>query len=199
VKQQIKTLLAGGLLAFGLFGPAMAGPYEDGEAAYERGDYATAIRYWRPLADDGNAAAQTIVGAMYAAGQGVPQDYAQAFFWARKAADHGYIAAQGIVGAMYGMGQGVPQDYAQAVFWLRKAADKGNADAQFSLGLMYEYGRGVPQDYVQANSWFNLAAWSTPDPAVRQGAVQERDELAAKMTPDQIAEAERMARGWSPK
>jgi uncharacterized protein len=61
-----------------LFGAAIAGPLEDGQAAYRRGDYATELALLRPLADQGNAVAQTGLGWMYEYGHGVPQDYAEA-------------------------------------------------------------------------------------------------------------------------
>ena len=87
MKPRIKTLFAaGGVLALALFGTAIAGPLEDGAAAYQRGDYATAERLLRPLAEQGDVAAQASLGAMYANGDGVPQDYAQAVVWYRKAA-----------------------------------------------------------------------------------------------------------------
>jgi uncharacterized protein len=65
-KQRIKTFLAGGVLALALFGVAAAGPFEDGLAAYQRGDYVAAMGYWRPLADQGDDRAQTNLGRMYA-------------------------------------------------------------------------------------------------------------------------------------
>ncbi|MGA2793938.1 MAG: SEL1-like repeat protein [Roseiarcus sp.] len=64
---------------------------------------------------------------------------------------------------------------------------------------MYDKGRGAPQDYTQAHMWFNLAAFRPVDAKVRESAVKNRDELTAKMTPDQIAKAQRMARRWVPK
>ncbi len=73
-------------------------------------------------------------------------------------------------------------------------AKAGNPDAQFKLGYMYYIGQGVAQDYVQAHMWYNLAgAAGTPI-----GAVENRDKVAAKMTPAQIAEAQRLARDWKP-
>src|SRR5216684_6916578 len=75
-------------------------PMEDGLIAYERGDYAAALRLWRPPADRGDAAAQYNLGVMYLNGQGVPQDYAAAATWYLKAADQGYAAAQGSLGVM---------------------------------------------------------------------------------------------------
>jgi TPR repeat protein len=196
VKQQITTLFAGGVLALALFGAAMAGPLEDGQAAVRKGDYATAMQYFRVLADQGNAVAQNNLGFMYDQGLGVPQNYAQAVVWYRKAADQGDAAAQNNLGRMYDGGQGVPQDYAQAVVWLRKAAEQGNALGQVNLGTMCDHGHGVPQDYAQAHMWYNLAASSAEDDAARNEAAKVRDLVATKMTPAQIAEAQRMAREW---
>ena len=112
-----------------LSGPVIAGPFEDGVAAYERQDYATALRLWRPLADQGDARAQNNLGVMYSNGQGVPQDYAEAVRWYRKAADQGFARAQNNLGVMYSNGRGVPQDYVQAHMWLNLAATKGDKDA----------------------------------------------------------------------
>ena len=60
---------------------AVAGPLEDGFAAYEKGDYASALRLWRPLAEQGDAYAQYSLGLMYEKGQGVPEDFVQAHMW----------------------------------------------------------------------------------------------------------------------
>jgi TPR repeat protein len=196
----MRVILAGGLLALVTLSGAAAGQLEDGGAAYDRGDYATAVQLWRPLAERGNAAAQQLLGTMYDQGRGVPQDFAQAVAWFRKAAGAGKSPAALSIGVMYDLGHGVPQDYVQAAKWFRKAADHGNAYAQNFLGLLYEGGQGVPQDYVRAHMWLNLAASSAGAlDDVRGDATKSRDELAAKMTPDQIAEAQRMAREWAPK
>ena len=88
-------------------GAAMAGPYEDATDAYMRGDYTTALRLMRPLAEQGDAAAQFDLGKMYRMGQGLPQDYAEAAKWYRKAAERGYAAAQCNLGLMYAKGEGV--------------------------------------------------------------------------------------------
>ncbi len=180
-------------------GVAVAGPFEDGQAAYQRHDYATALQVWRPLADHGDANAQAYLAGMYANGQGVPQDYAEAVKWLRKAADQGFAPAQFNLGVMYDSAQGVPQDYAEAVKWYRKAADQGLALAQVGLGQLYMHGKGVPQDYVATHMWFNLAASRAEDAEIRDMAIKERDLVASMMTPAQIAEAQRMAREWAPK
>ncbi len=104
----------------------------------------------RAQAEQGDATAQTSLGAMYGLGLGVPQDYAQAAAWYRKAAEQGYAPAQSLLGKMYHEGAGALQDDKQAVAWWRKAAEQGDATAQNWLGVMYAYGRGVPQDYEKA-------------------------------------------------
>ena len=108
---------------------AAAAPLDDGVAAYRQEDYARALRLIRPLAQDGNASAQALLGLMYALGQGVQQDYAAALGWYRKAADQGLASAQCDLGTMYERGLGVNQDYAAALTWYRKAAEQGYADA----------------------------------------------------------------------
>jgi TPR repeat protein len=113
--------------------------------------------------------------------------------WFRKAADQGYADAQYNLGLMYADGQGVTQDDTAAMSWFRRAADQGNAAAQFNLAMMYGRGQGVPQSYIIAYMWFNLAA-ARGD----KDSVQYRDVAAAKTTPAQIAEAQRLAREWKP-
>ena len=94
---------------------------------------------------------------------------------------------------MYASAQGAPQDLAQAANWFGKAADHGNALAQVNLGSMYANGQGVPQDYTQALMWSTLALARAEDDATRELAANLRNAVAAKMTPSQIAEAQRMA------
>jgi TPR repeat protein len=94
-------------------------------------------------------------------------------------------------GNMYSFGKGVPQDYKEAVRLYRLAAEQGNTAAQFNLGSAYYNGLGVPQNDIQAYMWFILA--STGGDA---DDIKTRDDVAATMTPGQIAEAERLAREW---
>jgi len=88
----------------------------------------------------------------------------------------------------------MPQDDAETVRWFRKVADEGDIDAQYSLGLMCTVGGGVPQDYVLAYMWSKLAASQGND-----GATSLRELVTGKMTPEQIAEADKLAREWKPK
>ena len=165
-----------------------------GMDAYHRGDYATALREWQPLAEQGHAVAQYNLGLLYANGQGVTKDDAKARQWYEKSAIQGHADAQVNLGILFVYGRGVPQDYKMAVYWLRLSANQGNDLAQRKFGLMYERGDGVPQDYVQAYMWYNLGTANGAKP----GAVL-RDALAKRMTPDQIAEAQQLAREWKPK
>ena len=126
-------------------------------------------------------------------------DYATALRLWRPLAEQGGADAQFNVGQMYRRGEGVPQDYAMAMFWFQKAADQGLPTAQNAVGQMYYFGHGVPQDYVQAHMWFNLAAANFPTKESRASAIKNRDTVAAKMTPAQIAEAQKLAREWKPK
>ena len=72
---------------------------------------------------------------------------------------------------------------------------RGDAEAQFNLGVRYSNGRGVPQDYVQAHMWFNLAA-SRMTGEIRESAVRLRNVIADELTPDDLSEAQRLAREW---
>jgi len=141
-----------------------ASGFEEGRAAYLRGDYQEAAQRLRPLAEQGNTVAQITLGVMYA------------------------------------KGQGVAQDYAEALKWHRRAADQGDGWAQMFLGEMYENGQGVPQDYVRAYMWYDLGAAhpSALPGKTRDIAAENRDRVARRMTPTQIAEAWRLAREWKP-
>ena len=182
-------------------GPAVAGPFEDATAAYNQGDYTTALRLWRPLAEQGDASAQYNLGFIYYSGLGVPQDTAAAVSWYRKAADQGYAGAQAVLSFMFEKGLGVTQDYAAAASWCRKAAEQGHAVALYNLGLMYATGQGVTRDYVQAHKWFNLAAaqFEASSKEKRETAIKNLNVVAAGMTSAQIAEAQKLAREWKPK
>ena len=150
-------------------------------------------------AEEGDASAQYRLGFMYDAGQGVPQDFREVVRWYRAAAEQGHVSAQFNLGFLYFMGEAIPQDYKEAFRWYRASAVQGNSKAQNSLGAMYRAGRGVPQDYVQAHLWFYLAAANSELDQERKLWAKNRDSIAKKMTSEQIAEAQRLAREWKPK
>jgi uncharacterized protein len=146
------------LLMLAFIEASVAGPLGGANAAYRRGDYATAARIFRSLAERGDPDAQHNLGAMYLRGQGVPQNFAKASKWFQKAADQGKTDSQFNLGLMYAQGQGVPQSYVNALAWLREAGDRGDAIAQSDLGLMYKNGQGTRQNYAEALKWYRLAA-----------------------------------------
>ena len=158
MSQKINAAIAAIVLVSAFAAPVAAGTFEDAVDAHARGDYAKALRLIRPLANDGDAAAQFNLGVMYLTGRGVQQDYSAAALWFRKAAEQGYALAQSNLGTLYLYGRGVTQDDTEAVMWFRKAADQGDAVAEFLLGDKYANGKGVPQGYSEAMIWFQRAA-----------------------------------------
>ena len=161
----------------------------------DAGNHVNALEWYRKAADQGYAVAQVILGWHYHTGEGVPQDDAEAARWYRLAADQGDAVAQQSLGCVYREGKGVPQDDAESVRWFRLAAEQGRADAQHDLACSYRDGNGVPQDYVQAHMWYSLSA-SQSSEAEWANRAKNRDLTAQRMTPDQLAEAQRLAREW---
>ena len=176
-----------------LAAPAWA-DFKAGEKAHHRGDYATALREWQPLAKQGHAVAQYNLGLLYANGQGVPKDDAQARQWYEKATTQEHADAQVNRGSLYDYGRGGPQDFKMAVRWYRRSANQENDLAQRRLGLLYKRGDCVPKDFVQAYMWYKLGAAN----GGMSGAIM-RDELAIRMSSDQLVEAKKLVRDWKPK
>ena len=121
-------------------------------------DHIKGVKWLRLAAEQGDARAQTYLGALWVSGRGVPKDYSQAEKWFRRAAEQGDAVAQFNLGNMYHRGDGVPQDYSEALKWFGKAAEQGDAKAQAFLGVMYGAGRGVAKDYRKAVKWSRQAA-----------------------------------------
>ena len=92
---------------------------------------------------------------------------------------------------LFRSGEGVPEDDAEAVKWYRKAADQGLTLAQFKLGGMYYNGEGVPENHVRAYAWWNLVSASNSSWGTKAKAAKEV--LASGMTPEQIAEAQKLS------
>ena len=120
------------IITLGMAQGANAGPLEDGEAALSRGDYATALSLFRPLAAQGNAKAQFTLGYMYDNGEGVVQDHKEAVKWYRLAAAQGYAQAQNNLGLMYESGRGVDRDYVRAHMWFNLGASNGDFVASWN-------------------------------------------------------------------
>ena len=184
-----RTLLAF-LLLLATVVPAWA-DYQAGLSAYQRGDYATALKEWRPLAEQENADAQNNLGAMYVNGQGVTKDDTEAFKWLKRAAEKGHVGAQYSLGAMYHRGEGVPKDVAESIKWLRRAAEQGHARAQYHVSARYKNGLGVPEDVAESTKWLRRAA--------EQGYAHAQSSISSRYedgegVPKDLAEAARWTR-----
>lgn len=134
----MKRLLLSGILLLTVMvssSDLFGADFEMGRKALNQGDYATALKEWKPLAEQGDARAQTVLGLMYTNGIGVPRDDAEAVKWFRLAADQGYAQAQYNLGVMYAVGQGIQQDDAEAVKWYRLAAVQGYVKAKNALKI----------------------------------------------------------------
>lgn len=156
----VRSLLGAALmlLLLGAAGPAGA-QFSAPSEAFAAGDYASALRAWRPLAEGGDASAQFGVGVIYdEGGDGVAQDFALAAAWYSKAARQGLAEAQFNLGHLYRLGRGVEADPRQAVAWYLKAATQGLASAQYNVALSYETGSGAGQNYTVAAKWYRRAA-----------------------------------------
>ena len=123
-------------LLFFLFGTPALADFQKGLDAYESGDFATALREWKPIAELGDAEAQVNLGVMYMQGLGVTQDYKAALKWYTLAAEQEYALAQTNLGFMYAEGNGVTQNNARAYMWWNIAASQGINQAAVNLSMV---------------------------------------------------------------
>lgn len=184
--KKVKTVALAVML---LSSAVSAQDFEAGTRAFDAGDYETAEKEWRPLAEQGIADAQYFLGLLYAAGLGVPHDDFEAAKWIRLAAEQGLVGAQADLGYMFALGVGIPQDFAESVKWLRLAAVQGDVEAQKNLGIAYLSGAGAPLGKQAAFMWYSVALKNGHE---RVGRL--RDSLASNMTAQEISDAEERAR-----
>jgi TPR repeat protein len=135
--------------------PAAADGYADGQAARMRGDYAEAVRIWRPLAEQGDAGSQNGLGVLYQNGEGVQKNSAEAMMWYQRAAAQGFSKALYNIGYTY---ETEGDNFTEAARWYSKAAAQSFAPAQYKLGRFFRYGHGVPRDPTKAARYFRLAS-----------------------------------------
>jgi hypothetical protein len=102
--------------------------------AWDRASYETSLKVWLPMANEGDAVAQTYVGEIYEKGFGVPPDYGEAAKWYRRAAERGNVRATSNLGYLYEQGLGVKKDAAEAVAWYRRAT--GSSDTPFAIEMV---------------------------------------------------------------
>lgn len=138
--------------------PAVAGPYESGLEAYERGEYSAAVSYWRLGAYFGDAESQLSLATAYNSGKGVSKDTSKALELFLRAAEGGSMSAQFQVGSFYESGLlGAPRNQFEAAKWYGKAAEQGHSASAYRLGEMYFDGRGVPKDEAKAIKLMRLS------------------------------------------
>ena len=179
----LRTIILSFLFSFSVFAD-----WEAGVDAYQAGDYKTALKEFRPLAEQGLADAQFNLALMYEHGEGVVQDYKKALKWYRLAAEQGDATAWHQLGVMHHYGWGVKTNYKEALRFYRLAAPQV-VQTQYSLGAMYYQGQGVNQDIVIAYMWFYVAA-KNGNPRSKGNV----NVLAKEMKPKQITKAEKLAR-----
>jgi TPR repeat protein len=148
--------------AWALSAAVHAAGLQEARKALEQQEFGRAARLLRPLAEQGDAAAQIELALLYFRGRGVPEDDAAAFRWFSRAAALGSTEAMYHVGNMYAFGHGVPKeesdpDQRAAQFYF-EAARRGHTGAQHALGILYLTGKGVQQDRAEAEKWFRRAA-----------------------------------------
>jgi TPR repeat protein len=177
-------VLSAGLLA----GADLASAKRD----YQEKNYDAALKKSTPLAQEGNADAQVLLGRMYMMGQGVNQDRDRAMKWFKAAAVQGNADAEFLLGSMYLLPQ---QDVSEGMKWLRLSADQGMQDAQYLLGKTYLQGiKDAPQDLVQAAMWLLLAAKGNTE--FYQNELRSAE---GRLTMDQLAKAKSLADNWKPR
>jgi len=153
-----------------------------------------AVRFWRAGAEFGSTIAQGALAQALMSGDGASRDPEEAVRWARLGAEKNNAAAQNVLALAYLKGEGgVARSVVEFLRWTRRAANQGNRPSMESLAVSYQLGTGVTQDFVQAHMWANLAAARGSARALKL-----REELAAKMTPEQVAEAQKLASRWRP-
>jgi TPR repeat protein len=189
VPQEFMFLVSAIVLSAGLSaGADLASARHD----YQEKNYAAALQESTPLAEQGNADAQVLLGRMYLMGQGVTQDRDQAMKWFKAAAVQGNADAQFLLGSLLLLPQ---KDVGEGMKWLRLSADQGMRDAQYLLGKTYLQGiKDAPQDLVQAAMWLLLAAKGNTE--FYQNELRSAE---GRLTADQLAKAKSLAAEWKPR
>ncbi len=180
------------LVLAGLHTKAMGEPasasFLEGWAAYENKDYSSALKHWKPLAEEGNPDAQYLVGIMFSNGLGVPVDFEKAGKWFLKSATQGDVGAQYLTGVFLASGKGFSKDLNRASHWFKEAARQGYPDAQSRLGEWYADGKGVKQNLTKAYIWLSLAQANGI-----QTVETKLVEVANQMTTEELKNANRLA------
>jgi TPR repeat protein len=171
---------------------AAAANLDAAKRAYEQKDYVSAYQYAAPLADNGNAEAQVLIGRLYLTGRGVVKDPDMAIKWFSTAASQGNADAEFMLGSMYLLPR---SNTAEGLKWVRLSADHGNQDAQLLLGKTYMDGvPELPRDPVQGDMWLRLAAKNNLPFYQNELLAAERE-----MNSVDIEKAKELAAAWKQK
>lgn len=175
----------------------VAGAYRRGEGVTKSSELA--VRWYGRAAANGDVTSQRILGQMLLMGEGVHRNPTRAWDWLERAAEQGDTYAANTLYDMFYTGDGVPRDFAYSIDWLTKSAEYGDPWAQAKLGHHYRIGIGVPKDMIKAYTWTNLAGADSSDEGRAQSARLVRDDMEKEMSPDQLAEAQRLSAAFLPK
>lgn len=148
-----RCLVAAALL-IATAGPLQAQSVKAGIDAWQRSDYAGAVKIWRPLADKGDADAEFNLGQAYRLGRGVATNLAAAKTWFERAADQGHLDAETTLGLLLFQNN----EQADGLKWLKKAAERGEPRALLVYGTALVNGDGVTQDPVLGYAYVSRAA-----------------------------------------
>jgi TPR repeat protein len=170
---------------------AWSGDYQTGRDAYDIGDYSTALTVWQPLAEGGDANGQFGLGLLYGNGFGVDMIDEQALLWYGKAADQGHAAAQCNLAVMHLNGWGVPMNEEEAAKYYLMAAEQGITEAQIALGLIFAADYSPLYNKEEAYKWFSVA-----DRLGDLNAGPKREDQAARLSADEVIEADGMVSMW---
>lgn len=152
-----------------------------------------AARWFEQAAAGGHAPAQYRLASLYREGRGVQKDAAIAFQWFDRAAAQGHVLAMHNAGVLLAEGVHGSPDYAGAALWFRRAAEHGVKDSQFNVAILFARGLGVNQDLGEAFRWFSLAAAQGD-----QDAIKKRDDVAARLTKEQLAKERERLKAFTP-
>jgi TPR repeat protein len=153
----LKRLLAGTILALALGTAAIAGPLEEGVAAYKDGDFTRAIGLWQQASEQGNLVARFNLGMAHEMGWGVARNPIEAVRWYLSAAHAGDVLSMAKLGNVFSEGTLVERDYNAAAKWYTMAADKNHVRAHYNLGTLYANGSGVAKNVSKAFELYERA------------------------------------------
>ena len=176
--------------------PSMADTWEDVVAARLAGDNATAFQLALPLAREGDARAQGLVGFLYMQGLGVEMDREEGMNWYRLASEQGDPGAQANLCDTLSAGDPAKRDLNQAAHWCRLSAAQGYAGGLYHLGKLYYLGRGLERNWQEAYVWLSLAELKARHPSLRSLAANLKARALKGLTAAEVAEADRRISAW---